>query len=165
MEKKPYGPDAADMHPPVLPDHLVQAIISTDSDLKIKSWNKAAEALYGLNRQQVLNRLLPAAVCFAVVNDSFAGLISELERSIAWTGEMLYLHKDGFLKCIHATVNTVRDDSGDVAGYVMVSQDAHQCAGYSAGLRGVFDDVFQCVGLVNDQAAFPWSVVLHWRNI
>jgi PAS domain S-box-containing protein len=164
MDNKPYNINTSAMPIPALPDNMAEAIISTDKDLNIKSWNKAASALYGVSKQQVIGQFLPAVICFAFVNDSFHGFISQLTRIRQWKGEILYIRKDGMLKCIPSSVNAVSDTSGDIVGYVMVSRDEHQRDIVNTGLRGVFDSLFQYVGLVNDHAPYPWSIILHWHK-
>lgn len=152
------------MQVPVLPDSMSEAIISTDAGLKIKSWNRAAEELYGLRKEEVMGQSLPAMTCFAFVNESFPGFIDQLNRTSQWKGDLLYISREGILKCIQSSVNAVPDEAGNIIGYVMVNRDELLPGDQHTGLRGIFDPLFQCVGLVNGEAAGSWSVILHWHD-
>ena len=99
------------------------AIISTDEQFVVKSWNPAAEQIYGWKAEEVLGR--PGA---EVLRTDYPGA----ERSQAieaaveagnFYGEVVQYRKDGTPIQIESKVIALRDSRGRTTGYVGVNRD------------------------------------------
>ena len=99
------------------------AIISTDEQFVLKSWNPAAERIYGWKAEEVLGR--PAS---EVLRTEFPGA----ERSAAigaavgagnFHGEVVQYRKDGTAIHVESKVIALRDGGGRTTGYVGVNRD------------------------------------------
>ena len=54
----------------LLLDNVSDAIISTDENFRIKTWNKAAEKIYGLSFYNVQDRITKDVFHYEFLNDS-----------------------------------------------------------------------------------------------
>ena len=107
-----------------LVDNVSDAIISTDKDLRIRSWNKAAERLYGWQEDEViglkgsdfLQTMFPEELSReAITKDIF-------EKGI-WEGELIQKAKDGRDITVYAKSMALKDEAGGVIGGVSISSD------------------------------------------
>ncbi len=104
-------------------ENVTDAIISTDMKFVIKSWNAAAEELYGWQAEEVIGRR---------VDDVFSGIgraawAVEARRVLLktgrWTGEVLQSCKDGALVHIFASATLIRDEYGKPIGAVTLNRN------------------------------------------
>jgi PAS domain S-box-containing protein len=108
----------------LLMDNVSEAIISTDLDARILSWNKAAENIYGWKQEEVLGKS---------INDVFRGgsipgrSLEDLNRQLDdqgyWKGESLHRHQDGSILNIFSSICRVKDSSGKSIGNVGIFRD------------------------------------------
>jgi PAS domain S-box-containing protein len=102
------------------------AIVFLDPDLRIASWNKGAEAIYGYAPEEVLGKSSDVLIPADATGES-RGLRG---RSVAG-GEVRHyetqrLHKDGSLIDVAITAFAVIDAAGDVAGATTITRDITQ---------------------------------------
>lgn len=106
-----------------LVDSVSDAIISTDSDFKIKSWNKAAENIYGYSAKQVIGKSMQNLVDVYYINEDRKKVLNTFLKKGYWKGETLQKRKDGKLLNIYSSVNCIKDDNGNFLGAVAVNRD------------------------------------------
>src|SRR5688572_18476556 len=94
------------------PDKYNEAIISMNPLLAVKSWNKGAERIYGVQRHEAMGKPLNEVIVFAFVEDSLATFVQKLSQKGQWQGEMMYIRKDRIVKFTHVTVSAVYDQFG-----------------------------------------------------
>jgi PAS domain S-box-containing protein len=101
----------------------LDAVIATDTQYTVLSWNEAAEQLYGWKREEVLgksvNDILQTA--FFGMTDSEAS--EQLQSKGYWKGEVIQKRKDGTPVTILASVSLIKDASGKVIGVVAANRD------------------------------------------
>lgn len=107
-----------------LQETVTDAVIATDLDFRIQSWNRAAETIYGWRAEEVLGRSvtevlqteLPSEVSIEQIRREF------IEKNF-WTGEAIQHHKAGH--AIHILGSTVlfKDAQGIPFGVVSVNHD------------------------------------------
>jgi PAS domain S-box-containing protein len=102
------------------------AILSTNSSFVIKSWNKAAERIFGWKADEVVGKASTAI--FKIVYPTLQGVtreiaFNELVRKGFWKGEVLYHKKDGSRIPVSASVSAVKDRKGNLAGTVAIIHD------------------------------------------
>ncbi len=107
-------------------ENVSDAIVATDMQLNITSWNRAAEAVYGWTREQVLGRPLGAILAQDVFPEIREQLIQVLLNGAAWTGELQQRHRDGTRLTVLASITVIRDDKGRPIGVVSVNHDITQ---------------------------------------
>jgi PAS domain S-box-containing protein len=99
------------------------AIISTDAAFRIKSWNKAAEDLYGWSAQEAIGRMMHEIVPTSYLNDDPAQVSASFLSQGRWQGEVTQPHKDGSPRLILSSVSLIKDSSGNFTGAVGVNRD------------------------------------------
>jgi PAS domain S-box-containing protein len=104
-------------------EHVSDAIIATDLDFIITSWNHAAETLYGWNAQEVIGK--PTSEIFQT---QYAFELPDQVReqflqSGEWKGEATQMRKDGTKIDVLASVSYVRDLGGKPIGVISVNHD------------------------------------------
>jgi PAS domain S-box-containing protein len=104
-------------------DTVEQAVVATDLNGNIKSWNRFAETLYGWSASEALGRnildLLPAMVS----KERAQEIMSTLSQGESWSGEFLVRRRDGSNFPAMVTDTPVYDEGGALIGVVGVSVD------------------------------------------
>ena len=104
-------------------EDISDAIITTDRQLRVVSWNKATEKLYGYSieeaRGQDLGELLRNPM-----DRSIRQAIRELlsERGY-WHGEMTYYTRKNVALNVLASASAIRDEQNAITGFVVVCRD------------------------------------------
>jgi PAS domain S-box-containing protein len=105
-------------------DALHRAVIVSDADGRIVSWNRAAEQLYGWSEHEVLGRALREVLVPAGVHGDAEEIVDTVRGGgDSWDGDFSVLHREGRPLRVHAIVRPVVAASGDVIGLVGVSED------------------------------------------
>jgi PAS domain S-box-containing protein/putative nucleotidyltransferase with HDIG domain len=99
------------------------AIVASDAQYRLTSWNAAAETLYGWKAEEVLGR-----TGLEITRTEWPDADAEsMRRSIAklghWRGEATQVRKDGTRFPVELSSFVVHDDSGNITGYVSAIQD------------------------------------------
>jgi len=107
----------------ILMENISDAVIYSDNNLKIKSWNKAAEEVYGWKAEEVINKVGPEILNSKFVNTTFEEVNLNIKENGKWTGEIIHTKKDGRKINILASSSFVKDDKGNKIGYLSVNRD------------------------------------------
>lgn len=99
------------------------AIISTDANFCIQTWNKAAELLYGWTEQEVVGRSLNIIVPTEYLSEERLQVLDKFFRNGYWQGEVVQIHKDGSKRFIQSSVTRLNDSKGDMIGGVAINRD------------------------------------------
>jgi len=103
-------------------DNSADAIILSDLDGIITSWNKGAEIIYGFKEDEVIGKFLPMIPPFLTEEEkSFMGKIRQKEtlRNI----ETIRQTKNGRLIEVSLTLSPILDAAGNVTGISGISRD------------------------------------------
>jgi PAS domain S-box-containing protein len=105
-------------------ESVSDAVIATDMDFRIQSWNRAAEAIYGWSAAEAIGKPVNEIVQTTYGSEADRARILQnfLERG-AWQGEVIQRHRDGSPINILASVNLFKDDLGQPFGVVSVNRD------------------------------------------
>ena len=106
-----------------LVDSVSDAVISTDLDYRIVSWNRAAETIYGWPAAEVVGKTLRQVIPTAYVTGSREEAIRDLEAKGFWRGELLMTRRDGTTRSIFASVSRTVGRDGRPTGAVAVNRD------------------------------------------
>lgn len=107
----------------LLLDHVSDAIISTDENFKIKTWNRAAERIYDLSISDVKDRMTSDVFDYEFLTDSVELSRKRLVEEGEWKGIVVYTRPDGKKVFLDASVSTLHDENGETVGYVAVNRD------------------------------------------
>ncbi len=99
---------------------LSDAVIVTDLHFHVRSWNGAAERLYGWREHEALGRHLLDVVDWE--NDELSGAVRNLETTGHWSAQGRQHTRDGSLIDVVSSMTMMRDVSGEVAGVVSVNR-------------------------------------------
>ncbi|GAC1369471.1 MAG: hypothetical protein NVS2B12_21770 [Ktedonobacteraceae bacterium] len=102
---------------------ISDALVVTDMQYVIRSWNRAAEELYGWKAEEVLGKNAADIVPGVYQTDSRSIFQHEITTRGMWKGEVLQSHKDGTARYILASVSIVKDQDGNVLGMVAANRD------------------------------------------
>ncbi len=102
-------------------DQIHDAVVSTDLDGIITSWNKGAERLYGYKAQEVLGR--PVGLLYENGDFLWREVILPLQRQGALELEVRLKRKDGSPVDVLLSLSLRRDEQGEPAGMIGYSLD------------------------------------------
>jgi PAS domain S-box-containing protein len=104
--------------------NVSDAVVVTNIQQHIQSWNAAAERIYGWHAHEVIGQELTHVLQPESLNseDSFSVLAILLEQGW-WQGESTHHHKDGSVRLILCSLSLIRDDHGTPAAIIAVNHD------------------------------------------
>jgi len=104
-------------------DNVSDAIFSCDMEFRIRSWNKAAERIYGWSDEEVIGRLSGEVLRAEYPAGGREEILKELTATGRWRGEAIHHTRDG--STIHALVSRslLRNGDGEPEGYATISRD------------------------------------------
>jgi PAS domain S-box-containing protein len=119
-----------------LQENVSDAVIVTDPGFSIRSWNRAAERIYGWRAEEVIGRSTAKILRTQFVSPSDRERnIHQLHEQGWWQGEIVQHHKDGSTRHILGSVTLVKDDRGIPFGIVSVNRDISERNKAEAALR------------------------------
>lgn len=104
-------------------DSVTDAIISSDLDHRIKSWNKAAEELFGLKEMEVIDRSTATVLSYMFLTDSREVAWEKLYTDGKWKGEVLHKGKDGREIYLEISSSRILDHDNRTVGYASIYRD------------------------------------------
>ncbi|MCP4540973.1 MAG: PAS domain S-box protein [Chloroflexi bacterium] len=106
----------------LLLENISDAIISTNADFKIQSWNRAAEAIYGWRADEVIGRSF-LEVLQAEHSQNQHKIMEQFPTNKYQQGEAVHRHKDGTPIHILGSMTLLKDNEGNVIGGVGANRD------------------------------------------
>ncbi|HEX8906811.1 MAG TPA: PAS domain S-box protein [Longimicrobiaceae bacterium] len=131
-----------------------QAVIVTDPDGTIRSWNRHAETLYGWGAAEVIGRSILDVTPSSTSREQAGEIMDRLRAGETWAGDFAVQRRDGTSFVIHVTDTPVFDDEGRLSGIVGVSYDVTLRRQAEEELRRQADDL--------DDFFENASMGLHW---
>ncbi|MEO6548199.1 MAG: PAS domain S-box protein [Ferruginibacter sp.] len=108
----------------ILTENIADAVIGTDMDNKIISWNKGAEKLYGYTRDEVMGQPGGQVLRTQFLSDEDKQAWPKfLAASGRWQGEVQQLKKDGTQVNVLVSIAYVYDRNGNPVAGVGVNRD------------------------------------------
>ena len=99
------------------------AIVATDTEYNILSWNRAAEALYGWRADEVLGRPMGEVARPEYPFVPRETVIKEFLEKGIWRGQVVHRRRDDAAMHILSTVSQIKDSAGNLVGAVAVNRD------------------------------------------
>ena len=102
------------------------AIFSTDNSFIFKTWNKAAEHIFGWTAEEVIGKAT-ISVFNPIYHNSngtkWEHIMDELMKNGFWRGEIIYHKKGGSPIPVSVSASLVKDENKNVTGIVTVAHD------------------------------------------
>lgn len=141
--------------------NMSDAVISTDSKLHIRSWNHAAEIMYGWAEEEVLGLHIDQVCGTHFIGTSPVEAQAYLFIEGIWRGEVIQQRKDGTPFYAHTSVALLRDTSGLVIGGITINSDITErkqaeesLAASEAELRALFASIHDAVMVIDKQGVY-----------
>jgi two-component system sensor histidine kinase/response regulator len=113
--------------PPVnvadLLESVSDAIIFTDLNFIIKSWNKAAETIYGWRADEVIGKPTQEILSIVYLPGQREEIVRQFDEQGSWKGELPQKRKDGTTLSIYSSITLLKDSAGQPMGAVAINQD------------------------------------------
>jgi PAS domain S-box-containing protein len=103
---------------------LSDVVIVTDLGAHIRSWNVAAERLYGWSEHEVLGRHIIDVVARIDDDAALASTWLDLAETGRWYGDCRHRTRDGRAVTVASSITLVRDDNDEPIGIVAVNRPA-----------------------------------------
>jgi two-component system, sporulation sensor kinase A len=104
----------------------LDAVIATDTNYNILSWNKPAERLYGWKEEEVLGKFVNDVIPTTFFATTGSEASEQLRSRGYWKGEVIQKRKDGTSVPILASVSVIKDASGKIIGALAANRDLSQ---------------------------------------
>jgi PAS domain S-box-containing protein len=102
---------------------LKDAVIITDKNFIINYWNPAAEEIYGWNANEVLGKDVKKVLQTKYIENGSKEKMQELLNEGSYEDNVVQLTKKNFPLFISSKVVTIKDDHGNINGYVSINRD------------------------------------------
>jgi PAS domain S-box-containing protein len=99
------------------------AVLATDMDLIINSWNKGAERIYGWKEEEVMEKKVTDLVDFNIKGINEESLKRYVLKRGVWEGEAVHFDKNGKRLYVYWTISTLLDSRSAAVGMVGVVKD------------------------------------------
>ncbi len=100
------------------------AIISTNIRLEIKSWNKAAQEVYGWSKEEVLGKKVKEVLDSKDTQQvSMENVLKQVMKTGYWKGDLKQRTKFGKEVIVQSSSRLLRDDNGFPLGIATVNRD------------------------------------------
>lgn len=109
-----------------LVENSSDAIFSRNLDRKIMSWNKGAEIMFGYSSEEVMGKSVLELGLFDLTDAKMNVVEEQLFQHNNYTTERTGFRKDGTSFFASVTMNTVRNEAGDVFAFGVVIKDVSQ---------------------------------------
>jgi PAS domain S-box-containing protein len=103
--------------------NLYDAVISLDAEHVIRTWNTAAERIYGLTAQEAIGRRMSEILPSEYKGYSFTEFVEALDRTDRFRYEVRRRLRDGSWVDVEASAVVLRNDGGRITRYVTVNRD------------------------------------------
>ncbi len=104
-------------------EQISDAIVSTDINDCIMSWNRSAEQMYGWRADEVLGKSFDDVLKTSFLATTPSQMKEDTLTYGIWVGEILQYDRNGKAVTVRATVSTIKNDAGKVSGLVYVLHD------------------------------------------
>ncbi|HTN06677.1 PAS domain S-box protein [Agriterribacter sp.] len=115
--------NAAMQYNALLMEHIQDAVISTDKNFTIVSWNRKAERLSGWNEDEIRGRKV-VEIVKPVYKEAFQSVIVKtLLKNESWEGETTFQKKSGEQATVLVSAAVIKAANGKMKGVVAIVRD------------------------------------------
>jgi PAS domain S-box-containing protein len=103
--------------------NVSDAIIATDLDFRIQSWNQAAETIYGWPAEEVIGQTVMEVLKTQFPDEQREGSLKQLFETGIWKGEVIQRRRSGQTFYALASVSLLKDRAGQPVGTLAANRD------------------------------------------
>ncbi len=103
--------------------NVSDAVVSTDMEMRIVSWNHAAEEMYGWCEAEVVGQRFGELLKLEYPSGSREQAVAKLMQDNAWQGEQVQHCRDGKKLTILSSISLMCDHEGNPTGFLGVNRD------------------------------------------
>lgn len=104
-------------------EKVSDSIISTDENFRIRTWNRAAEEMYGLKAEDVIGKLMPDVIHTIYTTGTQEEVMKQFLDKGTWNGEVTQVGENDRHVNVLSSVTLLRDAQGTPTGAVAVNRD------------------------------------------
>jgi PAS domain S-box-containing protein len=105
-------------------ENVFDAIMSADPDFLIKSWNHAAEKLYGIRAEEIMGHRIQEFISFTYHNTTRERMLEELYATGACSGEISFIRPlDGKKIIVSSSVSLLKNNKGNITDIIAINKD------------------------------------------
>ncbi|MHA2182414.1 MAG: PAS domain S-box protein, partial [Promethearchaeota archaeon] len=106
-----------------LVNEISDALVSTDLNLNIITWNKAAESIYGWKIEEVRRKNIKEIIPLVNLDNVHGSWVEEISKHGIWKGEVVQKRKDGTPLQILTSISIIKDSEDKPIGVVALNRD------------------------------------------
>lgn len=99
------------------------AVIATDLNFHITSWNKGAEAIYGWHSHEVMGKQIDEILHTVLLPDKRQQFLYQLHSAGFWYGDLAQQDRHGLRRYVTSSVTLLRNEKGEPISVVAFNQD------------------------------------------
>ena len=107
----------------LLLESVSDVIVATDLDGRIRSWNRAAERIFGYSETEVLGKPSDEVLQTDYLAGTREAAAAHMRETGSWAGEVRIRGRDGRAYYTLASASVIRDPAGRPIGYLSVNHD------------------------------------------
>jgi PAS domain S-box-containing protein len=104
-------------------EQVNDAVLATDEHFTITSWNSAAERIFGWKAEEVIGRKSEEFLQTEFFNKTRSDAVQEIKETGEFSAEVTQLRRDGSRIHIETRTVALRDERGQIAGFVSINRD------------------------------------------
>jgi PAS domain S-box-containing protein len=104
--------------------NINDAVLATDTQFNLTSWNHAAEEMYGYKADEVLGHKAQEIIQSQLTDAQRAEAIKSLNENGLYRIEVLQYHREGHSFWVDGSTFALKDSNGQIYGYVSINRDA-----------------------------------------
>ena len=104
----------------------LNAVITTDPDFKVVSWNEGAEQLYHIKAEDAIGMYIRDFIDTTYPYYTEEEVIDQFQREGVWRGEAHQVTKQGHKVYVLSSVRIIKDSKGKAVGIVAINSDLGQ---------------------------------------
>ena len=116
-------------------ENVSEAVVSTDLEYRIVSWNRAAEKMYGYTAEEAIGKKVSELIKVTYLDHTREEVLSIFAQQGRWQGEVIQFHKSGTPLQIFSSVALVYDRDGRPVGIVALNRDISQQKRHESALK------------------------------
>lgn len=115
--------DAVIQYNALLMKHIHDAVVSTDKNFAIVSWNHKAELLSGWSEEEIKGRKVTDLIKSVYKGTYETVIIKELLKNGSWEGETIFHKRNGDQVTVLLSAAVIKDGNGKMKGVVAIVRD------------------------------------------
>jgi PAS domain S-box-containing protein len=154
----------------LLLENVSDAIISTDINFKVKTWNRGSEELYGISEKEAVGKNVRSLFTTEYIINKYENVLKDFMGAGSWQGEVVQVLKNGKQMNIMSSVTLLKDSSGAPDGAVAVNRDITEKKRIEHGimreynLNAALSEIYEPMMKSDISIADIAKIILYWAR-